>query len=285
VSVASSTKPSPPDVEGAPGWVMEHAERPGPFLTRVTWRRPDGTLETWSSRVARKRAALDGRAAAPDVARRQRIINTIAAAAFTTGGSLSSPRYERWRWWSWEPDRIEWVSAVILFGGTVAFGINLLDSFLQGLTVKQQNRLIWAPDTVGCAIFLISGHLALVGSATAASASGETSSAGGSPRSTSSGHASSSYPRWRLSSIPRPRARSTRSSQIGVRSGARSASRLEACSKPSSARTRVSTFRSTSSHALARTLADDIAEACGTLKQKGGLHESQRKRAKTGTGY
>ena len=72
-----------------------------------------------------------------------------------------SPRYERWRWWSWEPDRIEWVSAVFLFAGTLVFGINLLDSFLRGLTVQQQNRLIWAPDLVGCTMFLISGHLAL----------------------------------------------------------------------------------------------------------------------------
>ena len=39
------------------------------------------------------------------------------------------------------------------------------------------------------------------------------------------------------------------------------------------------------SHALAATLADDIAEACETLKQKGGLHEAERRRVKTGTGY
>jgi glutamate decarboxylase len=39
------------------------------------------------------------------------------------------------------------------------------------------------------------------------------------------------------------------------------------------------------SHALAATLADDIAEACQTLKQKGGLHELERRRVKTGTGY
>jgi glutamate decarboxylase len=36
---------------------------------------------------------------------------------------------------------------------------------------------------------------------------------------------------------------------------------------------------------LATTLADDIAEACETLKQKGGLHELDRKRVKTGVGY
>jgi hypothetical protein len=72
-----------------------------------------------------------------------------------------SPVYERWRWWSYEPERIEWVSALTLFAGTIVFGINLLDSFLQGLTVQQENRLIWAPDMIGCALFLISGHLAL----------------------------------------------------------------------------------------------------------------------------
>jgi glutamate decarboxylase len=43
--------------------------------------------------------------------------------------------------------------------------------------------------------------------------------------------------------------------------------------------------KQTLSHALARTLADDIAEACSTLNKKGGLHDSERKRAKTGTGY
>jgi glutamate decarboxylase len=41
----------------------------------------------------------------------------------------------------------------------------------------------------------------------------------------------------------------------------------------------------TLSHTLATTLADDIAIACEALAQKGGLHEHDRKRAKTGTGY
>jgi len=41
----------------------------------------------------------------------------------------------------------------------------------------------------------------------------------------------------------------------------------------------------TLSHTLAAKLADDIADACATLKVKGGLHEHDRKRVKTGTGY
>jgi glutamate decarboxylase len=39
------------------------------------------------------------------------------------------------------------------------------------------------------------------------------------------------------------------------------------------------------SHAAARALVDDIAAACETLDHKGGLHESERQRVKTGTGY
>ena len=33
------------------------------------------------------------------------------------------------------------------------------------------------------------------------------------------------------------------------------------------------------------TLAEDLAHACTTLEAKGGLHESERQRVKTGTGY
>jgi glutamate decarboxylase len=38
-------------------------------------------------------------------------------------------------------------------------------------------------------------------------------------------------------------------------------------------------------HSLTTTLADDIEQACQTLEKKGGLHELDRKRVKTGTGY
>jgi glutamate decarboxylase len=38
-------------------------------------------------------------------------------------------------------------------------------------------------------------------------------------------------------------------------------------------------------HTMTTTLASDLAEACATLQKKGGLHELDRKRVKTGTGY
>ncbi|MFJ6632179.1 hypothetical protein ACIQMR_12380 [Streptomyces sp. NPDC091376] len=78
------------------------------------------------------------------------------------GSTSSTLRSGHWRWWSYEPIRIDWLSTFVLFAGTLVFGVNLLDSFLHGLTTQQTNRLIWAPDMIGCLLFLISGHLALV---------------------------------------------------------------------------------------------------------------------------
>ncbi|WP_030319951.1 hypothetical protein [Streptomyces flavochromogenes] len=72
------------------------------------------------------------------------------------GGPLAAVRR---RWWGYEPMRLDWLSTFVLFAGTLVFGVNLLDSFLQGLSVQQINRLIWTPDVIGCVLFLISGHL------------------------------------------------------------------------------------------------------------------------------
>ena len=72
-------------------------------------------------------------------------------------------RVHPWRWWSHEPDRLEWLSAVALFAGTLVFAINLVDSFIVGLGAVVENRLVWSPDMVGCTFFLVSGQLALAG--------------------------------------------------------------------------------------------------------------------------
>ncbi|MFE3606834.1 hypothetical protein [Streptomyces goshikiensis] len=95
---------------------------------------------------------------------------------FNTGGYVSllqvlnAPRHTPggdgalvtagWRWWGYEPMRLDWLSTFVLFVGTLVFGVNLLDSFLRGLSVQQVNRLVWTPDMIGCVLFLVSGHLA-----------------------------------------------------------------------------------------------------------------------------
>lgn len=76
-----------------------------------------------------------------------------------TDGALTE---NRWRWWSYEPLRPGWVAAFVLLCGTLAFAVSLLDAFLIGLETQQINRLIWAPEMVGCVLFLISGHIGLI---------------------------------------------------------------------------------------------------------------------------
>ncbi|MEU8618107.1 hypothetical protein [Streptomyces sp. NPDC048623] len=88
------------------------------------------------------------------------LLQVVNAPRHVVGGDALVTR--RWRWWSYEPMRVDWLSAFLLFTGTLVFGVNLLNSFLTGLTVQQVNRLIWVPDLVGCLLFLASGHLALV---------------------------------------------------------------------------------------------------------------------------
>ena len=103
-------------------------------------------------------------------------IYLVGGVFFSTGGytsvlqianepSADSPDAKdevAWRWWSHEPRRLQWLSAVALFVGTLVFAINLVDSFIEGLSATAEDRLIWSPDMIGCALFLISGHLALV---------------------------------------------------------------------------------------------------------------------------
>jgi hypothetical protein len=61
-----------------------------------------------------------------------------------------------------DPRQLEWLSALVLFVGTLVFAVNLIDSFIRELTPAQMDRLIWSPDMIGCALFLVSGHLAMV---------------------------------------------------------------------------------------------------------------------------
>lgn len=96
------------------------------------------------------------------------IVYLVGGVFFTTGAYaaalqiINGPRQGRWRWWSAEPLRLEWVSTVTLFVGTLVFAINLLDSLLGDLSPTQYDRLVWSPDMIGCALFLVSGHLAMV---------------------------------------------------------------------------------------------------------------------------
>ena len=86
---------------------------------------------------------------------------------FTTGGYTSvllaaNEHGGTWRWWSFEPRRLDWASAFVLFVGTLYFGISLLAALIGDLTTAQEHRLVWSPEVIGCVLFLVSGHLALL---------------------------------------------------------------------------------------------------------------------------
>ena len=79
----------------------------------------------------------------------------VGGVFFSTGGA-ASVRLSRGR------PPLEQLSALVLFCGTLVFAINLIDSFAGDLSPAQVDRLVWSPDMVGCALFLVSGHFAMV---------------------------------------------------------------------------------------------------------------------------
>lgn len=80
----------------------------------------------------------------------------LAGGAFFSTGGFTSVLQAR------GTTSLEYLSAVALFAGTLVFAVNLVDSFISELTPAQQDRLIWSPDMIGCALFLVSGHFGMV---------------------------------------------------------------------------------------------------------------------------
>lgn len=66
------------------------------------------------------------------------------------------------RWWGYVPQRRDWLSAAVLFVGTLLFAVSLVAAFAEGLTPRQSDGWIWFPDILGCVCFLLSGHLAML---------------------------------------------------------------------------------------------------------------------------
>lgn len=73
------------------------------------------------------------------------------------GLELREATVRRGRRWGNDPS---WWSTAIQFAGTLLFNVNTFEAMQDGLSTQQENRLIWAPDLVGSACFLVSAALA-----------------------------------------------------------------------------------------------------------------------------
>jgi len=67
---------------------------------------------------------------------------------------------QRFRLFAWEPRRIDWWSTLVQFAGTVFFNATTLHALSVSLSVRQIDRLVWTPDALGSACFLIASGLA-----------------------------------------------------------------------------------------------------------------------------
>jgi hypothetical protein len=191
------------------GWSEVDRTRVGPFTTHVTFRRPDGAVAEWSSRLHRKRASLLSRARerhrvwwAPDRAswwigvlfaigstcffigpfpgfvelvgsRVDGIVFFVGSIFFTTAAGLQflesmnadeGPDGVGRRRFGvrFQPHRIDWWSCATQFVGTLLFNRSTFHAMQAGLDTNQYDKLVWRPDLVGSALFLISGYLAYV---------------------------------------------------------------------------------------------------------------------------
>lgn len=109
---------------------------------------------------------------------RQCVLAFLAGGVFfTTGGwatflqAVNAPGEEKvsrtggnraWRWWSYEPQSIDWLGTFLLFAGTCVFGVSLVEALYVRPAACVTDHFVWTPGLIGCLFFLLSGHLGLV---------------------------------------------------------------------------------------------------------------------------
>jgi hypothetical protein len=176
-----------------PGWTVVARRTAGPFTTHVTYRKPDGSSAHWSSRYRRKHSSrLRGTSWWIGVlfaigsacflvgpfpgfvqlvgAEADGMVFFVGSIFFTSAALLQyleaanateqgAPR-RRLRLLTFEPRRIDWWITGSQLIGTVFFNINTYRALQSAIDDSAVDRLIWRPDAIGSALFLLSGVLA-----------------------------------------------------------------------------------------------------------------------------
>jgi hypothetical protein len=65
-----------------------------------------------------------------------------------------------WRWFGWRPRNLGYLASAIQLVGTVMFNFNTVDAMLAGLSWEGEDLLVWTPNMLGCACFLVASYLA-----------------------------------------------------------------------------------------------------------------------------
>lgn len=170
------------------------------FTTQVIHRLPSGNLHIWSSRRFRKRHGTEIRAREKNQPHEPQkkywkywgLINFIGSVCFTIGsyaalleainlnldvklewdaeiivekiGNVrhSSPPLTKFKWFDWQPHRLECQSTLIQFIGACLFNLNCFFSMTNGLTWQTVDLIVWLPSTLASAFFCGASYLSAV---------------------------------------------------------------------------------------------------------------------------
>jgi hypothetical protein len=73
---------------------------------------------------------------------------------------LEDGRPRRWRWLGWRPRNLGYLASAVQLVGTVMFNFNTADAMMAGLSWEEEDLLVWTPNMIGCACFLVASYLA-----------------------------------------------------------------------------------------------------------------------------
>jgi len=65
-----------------------------------------------------------------------------------------------WLWWAWRPKNLGYLSSVTQLTGTILFNFNTFDAFYSGLSVLQEDIIIWVPNMLGSMLFITASFFA-----------------------------------------------------------------------------------------------------------------------------
>jgi hypothetical protein len=70
------------------------------------------------------------------------------------------PRRTGRRFVGWKPRNLGWAAAAVQLVGTLAFNADTGDALIAGLTLEEEELLIWTPNALGCFCFLAASAMA-----------------------------------------------------------------------------------------------------------------------------